>query len=436
MAGFFKAKALNDKNTTRLAEEMPSHGEDRQEFLAYLHAHEEGVTQAQLFGLAVDELLSLPPPHDEPEYWVSGGPRFAPLIGGTTADERFLIIERLQQNAAKDSKKALAAGKPDPWAWAPYPPHHHIPGLSRPYHPSPELGRGVMAGVTQYGREEKVAANPLARLVAESGERSQRKLRGNSTGRKGGVMEKCGRGALRANIGRNPCALSPIQERDEVEEISGDKFLVASIETVPANSAGPRGTKRSLSSAAGQQPAKKTKPFGLALGIASSSIITNPAAVIALADARPEPSRLPVKRRASDMEGEEEERAVKRPRQMKLEPQHATRKSSRIQLRALSEAVVPVENPLRREASMTAGPSKESASAAVSGQEKVRQPAKTGSKVSVTKNRKTPKASKAKTQSGAAAKPTRKKVKRACDECRRKHSSCVHGENATRMTSI
>lgn len=433
MAGFFEAKAEKDKNTTRTAQEMPSHGEDRQDYLAYLSAREEGVTQAQLAGLTTDEVLSLPPPRDEPEYSASGGIRFAPLIGGTTSDERSLVDERLQQNAAKASKKALAAGKPDPWAGAPHPPHHHIPGLWNPRHKTPEEGRGVTAGVPKVGGKEKAAATQTVPLVAASRVESQRKLRGNSRGPERKVMGVGRRSAPTVRNGNLPGALSPIQEVDNVEEISRDNFPVASIEAAPTNPAGPRGTKRSLSSAAGQPPAKKARTLGSTLGVAST--IIDHAAINALADARPEPVRSK-KRRASDVEGEED-RAVKRPKTTRLEAQ-PIRRSTRIQSREPSVAVVPAPNPPpRRAASVKAGLPKESSSSqkkpAAASQPKVRQSARSESKASVTKvtkNRKTPVAKKAKTQTDAAAKPKRKKVKKACEECRRKHLSCVHGENA------
>lgn len=419
MAGFFKAKAAKDKDATRRAEEMPDHAEDTQDYLDYLNAHEEGVAVPQLVGLTVEQVLSLPAPRDEPERWVIRGFRRAPLISGTTADERWLINDQLQQNAAKTTKKALAAGKPDPWAGAPHPPHLHIPGLSKPRHPTAE-GQGRDSLTSSDGEGEEVAATPTADPLAGSRVTSQQGLRGNSEGLQQTSMGVGSRGAL-----------SPIQEANELEEISGDSFPVASVETAPTKSAGPRGTKRPLLSTAGRPPAKKFKPLG-ALGLLAT---VDPAAVAALADAQPEPSG--VRERLGFDEDEEEEDVIEPPKVTVLEPRQ-TRRSVRLQSREPSVAVIPVPvRPPRQTASAAADPPKKSSSSvrksAAVPQPKVRQAVKSGSKVSVakvTKNTKTLKANKAKTQASTAAKPKRKKVKRACDECRRKHLSCVHGENA------
>lgn len=417
MVGFFKAKAQKDKKNKRKAEEMPDHGEDRQDYLAYLNAHEEGVTTSQFRKLEAHEALSLPPPLDDPECWVSGGPRFAPLLGGTVAEEGHLINEKLQRNAARESKRALAAGEPDPWAGAPYPPHHYIPENGRPRHPTPVKGRGVTAGVSGKGGVGKVVAGPLVSSVVASEEYSQRPLRGNSGRSKRVVRGAGGRGAPILNNG----ALSPIQEGDEVEETSGANFPVASIEAAPTKPAGPRGTKRPSSLAAGAPPAKKPRTSGRTLGLVTSSTIIDPAAVRALANAQPEPSRRIQKRRATDVE--EEDRAIKRPKTTEVEPQ-PIRRSARIQSREPSVGVVPPPSPPRQPAISTVDlsqdkvkPSRLKPSAAAS--------KKSEYKAAVTKVTKT-----TKRKNETAAKPKRKKVQRACDECRRKHVSCKHGVNA------
>lgn len=432
MAAFFGAKTQKDRRSTRTASEMQSNDEDKQDYLAYLNAHEEGVTIAQLHGLTTMEVLSLPPPRDEPERFVSGGPRFAPLLGGTHFEERHLINEKLQQNAARDSKRAVAAGKEDPWANAPYPPHVYIPELGRPRHPSPEIGRGVTTSVPGKTGVGKVVAGPS---VPPAVVRSQRELRSRSGQAKGEVKRKGGRSAPKPNNGETRGALSPIREEDEVEEISGANFPVASVE------AAPRGTKRAaVSSAAGERTAKqqrKTKAADLGPVDPPNSLAVDPAVVAALGGAKP------ARKRGAPGEVDEE-RAAKRP---KAEASQPTRRSTRISSREVSASVAPAPRPRRviaatgaakpraattkptsTAAPLPPAPSKLSSASTKPKPKPKSDPLKTVLKPSsskVTKNK-----GKGKVGVDTTAKPKRKKVKRACDECRRKHISCKHNENA------
>lgn len=406
---FFAAKAKKDRSNTRTPAEMSSNSEDRQDYIAYLNAHEEGITKGQIRDFSGEEAMLVPPPRDDPEYYISRGPRWAPLISGTTADERNLVNKQLQQNAARDSRRAIAAGKPDPWAGSPYLPHVYIPELGRPMRTSPEIGGKVTAGVPAGSRVGKVVAGPSCVPAVRQ---SQRQLNKKSGETKGEVKGKGGRSAPKTNNGEIRVALSPIREENEVEETSGANFPMPSVETAapgPVDSPGPR---------------------------------TDPAVAAALANYRGK--RAP--KRAATGEAEEE-RAAKRP---KTAETSQPRRSTRLASREISASVAATPSPPRRiikptgarkpkpeaattESTLTApalprvSKTKPAAPAPQKKPKSVLKPAP--SKVTKTTKKKASGAAGAKNKTDTTAKPKRKKVKRACDECRRKHASCTHNQD-------
>lgn len=454
MSGFFLSKSQKDKKT-RSPGEMATNAEDRQDYLAYLQAH-EGVTVSQLSGLETDEVLSLPPPLDPPEYWVSSGPRFAPLLGGTAFGEVNEVNERLQQNAARDSERALRAGRPDPWAGAPYPPHHHIPELARPRHPSP---RRITAGVPGKSARGKSAASQLVSRATAAEEYPQLQLRGNSRKSQDEVRGKGGQSAPTQNTESSRGALPTIRETGEMRETVDADTPLASIEAVPAAS---RGTKRSAPSPAadGERFAKITKSFTSALDLVKSpsSLLVDPAvAAAALANARPvtaeERARLRRAPKCSTSEEAEDERVTKRQRRKTwAEP---TRRGARLTSRGSSTSVTPEERPVPQSratpAAAAAAPlppqsksekATRSSSAVPTAASKPTPKSSSRANTSATKSKPAPKSTstksntltknkgKGKANDDTSAKPKRKKVQKACDECRRKHVSCKHGVNA------